>query len=61
METEFEVQCPYCGESIWVEFFPEDGFIQETIMDCGVCCSPFSFKVKFDHQGSAEVLVERSN
>jgi hypothetical protein len=61
METEFLVQCPYCGENIWVQFYPEDGASQETIMDCDVCCAPISFKVKFDHEGRAEVFIDRSN
>lgn len=34
METDFSLDCPYCGESIWMEFYPEDGEQQEAIVDC---------------------------
>lgn len=47
METEFAVNCPYCGESIWMEFYPEDGKEQELIVDCEVCCNPILYRVSF--------------
>jgi hypothetical protein len=47
METNFRVQCPYCWEEIWMEFFPEDGDQQESITDCEVCCNPILYVVSF--------------
>lgn len=55
METNFSVQCPFCGEQIWMEFYPEDGNKQEMIIDCEVCCNPILYKVKF---GFEETLVQ---
>jgi hypothetical protein len=47
METNFSVQCPFCGEFIWMEFYPEDGTEQEMIVDCEVCCNPILYAVTF--------------
>jgi hypothetical protein len=59
METDFQVQCPYCGEVIWMEFYPEDGHKQETVVDCEVCCNPVSYVAVFGRDG-AHVRVERA-
>ncbi len=59
METNFSVQCPYCGEQIWMEFFPEDGSEQEMITDCEVCCNPILYVVTFKER-SARVRVDRA-
>jgi len=60
METDFEVQCPFCGEVIWMEFYPEDGSEQETVVDCEVCCNPIQYSVKFGRDGEARVSAERA-
>jgi hypothetical protein len=59
METNFSVQCPYCGEQIWMEFYPEEGSDQEMIVDCEVCCNPVLYKVTFKG-GEPRVRVERA-
>lgn len=60
METEFQVQCPFCGEVIWMEFYPEDGQTQETVVDCEVCCNPIQYTVRFTNDGEAFVSAERA-
>ncbi len=60
METNFQVQCPFCGEIIWMEFYPEDGNSQDTVVDCEVCCNPIQYTVKFDRGGNATVSAERA-
>ena len=59
METNFLVQCPYCGEQIWMEFYPEDGNQQEMVTDCEVCCNPILYFVTFKGD-EARVRVERA-
>ncbi len=59
METDFSVQCPYCGEQIWMEFYPEEGSSQEMIIDCEVCCNPILYSVTF-RGDEARVRVERA-
>lgn len=60
MESDFQVQCPFCGEIIWMEFYPEDGSNQETVVDCEVCCNPILYSVHFSTDGSAQVRAERA-
>ncbi len=45
---------------IWMEFYPEEGQIQETIIDCEVCCNPILYRVRFDRDGGAEVTAEKA-
>lgn len=59
METNFSVQCPYCGECIWMEFYPEDGDHQNMVIDCEVCCNPILYDVIFKNE-SPIVRVERA-
>jgi Cysteine-rich CPXCG len=59
-QTEFEVQCPYCGEMIWMEFYPEDGECQEMVVDCEVCCNPILYTIQFSLRGRARLNVERA-
>jgi Cysteine-rich CPXCG len=44
MDNEFEVTCPYCGETlaIYVESDLRGSFIQ----DCEVCCNPWRVRVR---------------
>lgn len=60
METEFQIQCPFCGEAIWMEFYPEDGETQEMVVDCEVCCNPILYRVRYRSSGETELQVERA-
>ncbi len=59
METDFSVQCPYCGEQIWMEFYPEDGMEQEVVVDCEVCCNPTLYFMSFKGE-NGRLRVERA-
>ena len=43
-----------------MEFYPEDGQEQETIVDCEVCCNPILYHVTFSLRGEARVTAERA-
>jgi hypothetical protein len=58
--TDFKIKCPFCFEAIWVEFHPEDGNDQETIMDCEVCCNPILYRVSFQGESKPAIQVERA-
>jgi hypothetical protein len=60
VETEAEVSCPYCGESMTIELDPDGGTTQEYVEDCQVCCQPWKVRVQYDDDGSAEVTVEEA-
>jgi len=59
METDFQIQCPFCGEAIWMEFYPEDGDDQQMIIDCEVCCNPIEYKIKYSRNGEVRLVVDR--
>lgn len=56
MDETVDVTCPYCGESSTVSVTPgeED---EEFVQDCPVCCRPWTVRVKFRRDGSADVSV----
>lgn len=61
MLTEYNIDCPYCGERITVLLdtsIPQ----QEYIEDCQVCCSPIVFEVSLDTiDNQLTVNVRRDN
>jgi hypothetical protein len=60
MESDFQIQCPYCGELIWMKFYPEEGSDQEMVADCEVCCNPILYTIKFCSFGETSLRVERA-
>lgn len=57
-DTQAEVRCPYCGETIEIALDPGGGMAQEYVEDCQVCCRPWRVFVKYENDGSASVQVE---
>ena len=43
MGDEFDVTCPYCGES--VEIYVEPDVHGSFVQDCEVCCQPWRVRV----------------
>lgn len=61
MESDFNINCPYCLESIWVEFYIQDGEKQEQVIDCEVCCNPILYNVNFNQEENNILTVQRLN
>lgn len=57
-DTEAEVKCPYCGETVEIALDPGGGPEQEYVEDCQVCCRPWQVRVTYNDSGTAEVEVE---
>jgi cysteine-rich CPXCG protein len=57
MIDEIEVQCPYCGERIWIIIEPD--MWGTLVQDCEVCCNPWQMTVTRDRYGDRDVKVER--
>jgi hypothetical protein len=57
-DSQAEVSCPYCGESMEIDLDPGSGPHQQYVEDCQVCCQPWRVTVRYLPTGSAEVLVE---
>lgn len=58
METEFLIQCPFCREIIWIEFYQKGIASQESLIKCSNCSAAIPLEVKFDRNGKAQVSVE---
>ena len=56
-ETEAEVVCPYCGETVEIVLDPAGGAQQEYVEDCEVCCRPWKVVVTYGDDGSADVTL----
>jgi cysteine-rich CPXCG protein len=57
LETEADVTCPFCGETITIALDPAGGRAQEYVEDCQVCCRPWRVKVWYDATGAVDVDV----
>ena len=54
MLPSFEIQCPYCGESIEI-LVDDSAGEQRYIEDCQVCCRPITISVSLDEDGGLRV------
>jgi uncharacterized Zn finger protein len=59
VETEVDVQCPYCGELVAMTVEADVGgtFIQ----DCEVCCHPWRVRVQRGRHGELSIVVNRAD
>lgn len=60
LQTEAEVTCPYCGESMAIVLDAAGGTTQEYVEDCQVCCRPWQVHVSYVEGGAAEVWLKES-
>lgn len=54
-ETETDVTCPHCGETMSLTLDPAGGVEQEYVQDCEVCCRPWRVRLSYDAAGVAHV------
>jgi hypothetical protein len=59
-DSEAQVSCPYCGESVLLLLDPGGGRAQDYVEDCEVCCRPWRVRVRYDREGAASVQLEPS-
>lgn len=52
-----DVECPYCGELIYLVLDASAG-AQRYIEDCQVCCRPITVDMDVDADGDAVVRVQ---
>jgi len=57
-DTEADVTCPHCGESMSLALDPAGGRAQEYVEDCQVCCRPWRVRLWYDATGAAEVQIQ---
>src|SRR3989475_7434094 len=54
LETEADVTCPHCGETMTITLDPGGGRAQEYVEDCQVCCRPWRGRVWDDATRAAD-------
>ena len=59
MSDEFEITCPYCGES--VEIYVEPDVRGSFVQDCEVCCNPWRVRVVRTHDGERSIDIARGD
>jgi hypothetical protein len=57
-ETETDVTCPHCGETMSLTLDPAGGVEQEYVEDCEVCCRPWRVRLSYDAAGVAHVELQ---
>src|SRR5207249_727024 len=55
LETEADVTCPHCGETMTITLDPGGGRAQEYVEDCQVCCRPWRVRLWYDATGAVDV------
>jgi len=60
-ETEQELSCPYCGETVAITVDPTGGAAQEYVEDCPVCCQPWQVHVEVDSDGRVHVWADAAD
>ena len=60
LESDADVACPWCGETITIPLDPSGGRTQDYVEDCHVCCQPCRVRVSYDENGAAEVSLEEA-
>ena len=58
VNEEVYIDCPYCGEGIWIEVDITGGVKQHLIEDCHICCRPIEIFTHIDLNGIVSVNVK---
>ncbi len=57
-DTEADVVCPFCAESVSIALDPGSGPSQSYVEDCPVCCQPWQVMVHYTGEGRAVVSLD---
>lgn len=58
-DTEVDVECPWCGETVSISIDPWGGHDQVYTEDCEVCCQPWRVHVTIDDDNNATVQIDQ--
>ena len=57
-DSEADVTCPHCGETVTIGLDPGGGEDQTYVEDCQVCCQPWRVHLRYDAGGVATLELE---
>ncbi len=59
LESDQELNCPYCSALISVRVDTTGGSRQHFVIDCEVCCRPIEIEVDIDADGYVNFIAKR--
>lgn len=60
LESDQELNCPYCGEVISLRVDATGGSRQFFVTDCEVCCRPIDIEIEVESDGYIQLTAKRS-
>lgn len=60
LESDQDINCPYCGEVIGLRVDQTGGSRQSFVTDCEVCCRPIEIEIDIESDGYVNVTAKRS-
>ncbi len=60
LESDQELNCPYCGEVISLRVDSTGGRRQFFVTDCEVCCRPIDIEIEVESDGYIQLTAKRS-
>jgi hypothetical protein len=60
LESDQELNCPYCGEVISLRVDQTGGKRQFFVTDCEVCCRPIDIEIEVEPDGYVQLTAKRS-
>ncbi len=60
LESDQELNCPYCGEVISLRVDQTGGKRQFFVTDCEVCCRPIDIEIEVESDGYIQLTAKRS-
>ena len=59
LETDQEINCPYCAAGVTVRVDQTAGRRQYFVIDCEVCCRPIQIELDIDADGYMTLVAKR--
>ncbi len=60
LESDQELNCPYCAEVISLRVDSTGGKRQFFVTDCEVCCRPIDIEIEVESDGYIQLTAKRS-
>ena len=59
LESDQEINCPYCGEAFSIRVDQTGGRRQFFVTDCEVCCKPIEIEADIEADGYVNLVAKR--
>jgi len=59
LESDAEINCPYCGELIVIRVDQTGGRRQHFVTDCEICCKPIEIEAEVSDDDEVSLTAKR--